>query len=123
MLRATTLLIVIVLAGGPMSSLVCEAWCSRPAAGNHHREVGCHDASASAPEGQQIEAAGGCHDAAAVAPYLLESRQTEFGTAATDAAVVELGLTSPAPDRMAAGWSVFTFQPPRGLPPHSVLRI
>jgi len=124
MLRTTTLLIVMLLAGGPASSLVCELWCGGPAAEDHHRAIGCDDASSSAPERQQFAAVvGGCHDAVAASPFLTEERQTESGPAATDAAVLQLGSMAQDIDRVAAGWSVFQVQPLRGPSLHTVLRI
>lgn len=123
MLRPTMLLIVMFLAGGPTSSLVCELWCGGPAAEDHHRTLGCHDASTSAPEGQQIAAVGGCHDAVAAAPFLTEARQTESGPAATDAAVLQRGSMTPDIDRVAAGCPVFQVQPPRGPSLRAILRI
>jgi len=122
MLRTTMLLIVMFLAGGPTSSLVCELWCSGAAAEDHHRTIGCHDASTCAPEGQQIAAVGGCHDAVAIAPFLTEARQAEFGPAATQPAVLQLGSMTPDIDRVPAGWRVFQVQSPRGSSLHTILR-
>ena len=123
MLRTTTLLIVMVLTGGPTSSLVCELWCSAPAAADHHREVGCHDAFTSAPKSQQIGAAGDCHDAVAVAPYVTEARAAQSESAATQPAVPQLGSMAPDIARIAAGWGVLQVHPPGGPPPQTVLRI
>ena len=118
MLRTTTLLIVMVLTGGPTSSLVCELWCSAPAAEDHHRTIGCHDASTSAPKGQQIGAAGGCHDAVAVAPYVTAARQAESGPATTQTSPM-----TPDLDGVPAAWSVFQAESPRGQSLHTILRI
>jgi len=122
MFRTTTLLIVMVLTGGPTSSLACELWCSAPAAEDHHRTIGCHDASTSAPMGQQIGAVGGCHDAVAVAPYVTEARQAESESAATQTAVL-LGAMTLDVGRVAAGLSVFQVRPLRSPLLHTVLRI
>jgi hypothetical protein len=73
--------------------------------------------------GQQIGAVGGCHDAVAVAPYVTEAREAESGPAATQTAVLQLGAMAPEIGRVAAGWSVFQVQPPRGPSLQTVLRI
>jgi hypothetical protein len=123
MLRTTTLLIVMVLASGPASALACELWCSGPAATDHRRAAGCHDASRATPAGQQVAPAGGCHDAVVTAPFLTEARQAESESAATRPAVPQLGSMAPDIDRIASGWSVFQVQRPRGPSLQTVLRI
>lgn len=121
--RTTTLLIVMFLAGGPTSSLVCELWCGGAAAEDHYRTIGCHDAFTCAPEGQQIAAVGGCHDAVAIAPFLTEALQTESGPAVTEAAVLQLGSMIPDANGVSAAWRVFQVRPPRGSSLHTILRV
>ena len=124
MLR-TTLLIVLVMAGSPVSSLACELWCSSPAGDDHHRAVGCHDASQSGATGQQIAPyVAGCHDAAAIAPFIAEVRQAESAPIATvQAAVFDTSSIAPDNDQTAAGWRVFDVQPPRQPSSRPVLRV
>ena len=124
MLRTTTLLIVTILAGGPVGSLGCELWCASPAAADHHRSVGCHDASPTVPPGPQIAAKVGCHDAAAITPFVTEARQTE-STPVTAAAVPLFDSNSIGPDndQTVAGWCVFDVQPARPPSSHDILRV
>jgi hypothetical protein len=123
MLRTTSLLIVMVLAGGPMGSLACELWCNSPAPDSHHRATGCHDASPASPIGQQITSAAGCHDAAGIAPFVAEVRQAESVChTITPATVVELSAIG-LHDGSATGWWVFKVQPPRPPSSRAVLRV
>jgi hypothetical protein len=116
MLR-TTLLLVLVVAGSPVRSLACELWCNSPAGDDHHRAVGCHDASQRGPKGQQIASyVTGRHDAAAVAPFVAEGRQVEsvpVGTAT--ARLFDTSSIAPNNDVTAAGWCVCDVQPPSAL--------
>jgi hypothetical protein len=123
MLR-TVMLIVLVMAGSPVASLACELWCDSPAGGDHHRAVGCHDASQSGLKGQQIAPyVAGCLDAAAIAPFVAEVRQAESASVATVAtALFDASLIAPDNDETAAGWCVFNVQPPRPPSSRPVLR-
>ena len=105
MLRTTTLLIVTILAGGPVGSLGCELWCASPAAEDHHRSVGCHDA-------------------AAFTPFVTEARRTESApVSATPVALVDSVSIGPAIDETTAGWCLFNVQPPRPPSSRDVLRV
>ena len=125
MLRTTTLLIVMVLAGGPSGSLACELWCTTAAADAHHRAVGCHDASAASATGQQIESAAGCHDAAVITSFVTEARQTEStSVAAAPLTLFRSASIDPDNDASTAGWCPFKVQPPRQSSPRTtVLRV
>jgi hypothetical protein len=124
MLR-TALLIVLVMAGSPVGSLACELWCNSPAGKEHHRAVGCHDASQSRPTGQQIApSVAGCHDAAAIEPFVAEMRQAESAPVATvTAAFFDTRSIVPDNDETAAGWCVFDVQPPHLPSSRAVLRV
>jgi hypothetical protein len=124
MLRTTSLLIVMVLAGGPIGSLACELWCNSPAAGSHHAAIGCHDASSAPPADQQITSAAGCHDAADIAPFVTEVRHTESARhTTTPPAVFQFGSIGADHERIATGWWVFKAQPPRPPSSSDVLRV
>jgi hypothetical protein len=123
MLR-TALLIVLVMAGSPVGSLVCELWCNSPAGEEHHRSVGCHDASGTLPPGSHIASAVGCHDTAATTPFVTEARQMESTPVATaSVAPFDSSSIGTGNDQVTAGWSVFNVQP--ACPPSSrpVLRV
>jgi hypothetical protein len=122
MLR-TALLIVLVMAGSPVGSLACELWCNSPAGEDHHRAVGCHDASA--PKGPQVVPyLAGCHDAAAIAPFVAEVRQAESAPAGTaTAALFDTRSIAPDDGEAAAGWCVFDVQPARPPSSRAVLRV
>lgn len=124
MLR-TALLIVLVMAGTPAGSLACELWCNSPAGDDHHRAVGCHDASQSGPNDQQIAShAAGCHDAAGIAPFVAEVRRAESAPIATaTGSIVDMRSITPDHDETAAGWCVFDVQPRRSPASHAVLRV
>lgn len=76
MFRATSLLIVVTLAGAPAASLACELWCTNPSAEKHRRLVGCHSESADALEGQQHVArvSAECHTPLSDTLFLTDSR-------------------------------------------------
>src|SRR5688572_21623589 len=67
MVRSATLLIVMILAGGPAGPLACELWCATPAAENHHLGVGCQHASHTLLPEDQIASQGVCHATAVTA--------------------------------------------------------
>ena len=120
----TALLIVLVMAGSPIGSLACELWCNSPAGADHHRAVGCHDASRTASPGPQVASTAGCHDAAATTPFITEGRQTE-STPVNAASVAlfdsnSIGLDN---DETTAGWRVFNVQPARPPSLRLVLRV
>lgn len=122
MLRATTLLIVMVLAGGPVGSLACDLWCSTSAADKHHDAVGCHDASRAAATGQHISSTTPCgDDATSIAAFLVEARHADSVTLA--AMSQALGAIVPADKETAARWCVVDVQPPRPPSSRSVLRV
>jgi hypothetical protein len=125
MLRTTTLLIVTILAGGPVVSLGCELWCTSPAAAEHHRSVGCHDASPTVPSAPQFVSTTGCHDAAALTPFVTEARRTASASvAATPVALVDsVSLGRPAIDETTGGWCLFKVHPPRPPSSRPVLRV
>jgi hypothetical protein len=123
MLRTTTLLIVTVLAGGPVGSLGCELWCTSPAAAEHRRSVGCHDASHTLPPGPQISSTIGCHAAAVTIPFVAEVRHAESAPVATVAAALDTRSIAPDNDETAAGWCVFNVQPPRPPSSRVLLRV
>ena len=83
MLRATTLLIVTVLAGAPAVSLACELRCDGTA--EHHGTAGGigHGGSIAGPTSPQVASAIGCPEASAVSPYLISHRHREAGTSDT----------------------------------------
>ena len=119
MLRATTLLILMGLAGGPISSLICELWCSSPAAEAHHRAVGCHNAFTTAGAGQEIVARGCCHDAVSIAPLPAEAKPTNSGPRTLP--VLQLGVRTPDTHRVTAAWHVFQVTPAPGPSLHTVV--
>lgn len=126
MLRTTTLLIVMLLAGGPTGSLICESWCGTPAADAHHRAAGCHDAYQAAPKGQQLARYAGCHDATGMAPFVAEARQTESGHSEYVAAAVTFvqpRSTVHHSNGNAAVWSVFNGPSPHVPVSRPVLRV
>ena len=126
MLRTTPLLIVMVLAGDPTGSLACELWCSTPAAQDHHRAIGCHDASRHSPQGRQIASitpTADCLDAAVVTPFVAEARQTESDAAAAPPTLFEFGSNDPDHDEIAADWWVFKVPPRRPSSSSAVLRV
>jgi len=123
MLRTTTLLIVTVLAGGPASSLACELWCSSAAAEDHHRAVGCHDASQNVPTGQQVRSTTGCHAAATTTPFVTEARQTDSANVAGPLAHVDSSSIGPDSDETTAGRCVFNVQPRRPTSARTLLRV
>jgi hypothetical protein len=125
MLR-TALLIMLVMAGSPVGSLVCELWCNSPTGKEHHRPVGCHDASQSRPAGQQIApSVAGCHDAAAMRPFVTESRQAESrSVAAAPGIFFDASSIGPDNDETTTSWDVLNGQPPpRPSSSRPVLRV
>ena len=124
MLR-TTLLIVLVMAGSPIDSLACELWCNGPAGADHHRVVGCHDASQAGPRGPQIAHDGAsCHDAADMASLVAEVRRAESAPAVTAVAtLVDTGALAPAADEMSGGGCVFDARTSRRPAPRAILRV
>ena len=124
MLRTWTLLFVLVLAVGPPGSLACELWCSSPAAEDHHRAVGCHDASHTFLPGPQIASTAGCHDAAVNRLFVTEARQTESApVAAAPVALFDSSSIGADNDETSASWCVFNVQPPRPPSSRAVLRV
>ena len=124
MLRTATLLIVAILAGGPVGSLGCELWCASPAAANHHRSVGCHDASRLLPPGPQTASTVGCHDAAATTPFVTEARQAETTlVAVTPVALFDTRTIGLDVDETTAGWCVFNVQAARPPAFRTILRV
>lgn len=124
MLRTATLLLVAILAGGPVGSLGCELWCASPAAANHHRSVGCHDASRLLPPGPQTASTVGCHDAAATTPFVTEARQAETTlVAVTPVALFDTRTIGLDVDETTAGWCVFNVQAARPPAFRTILRV
>jgi hypothetical protein len=122
MFRTTTLLIVMGLAGGPTSSLLCELWCQPSAASNQYEAVGCHDASSGVAGSRHIAAVPDCSEAGPTAPFLTEAKRG--GLAPTLEAA--LGEPVAAADAIgcATAWSrARQLPPPRGPSPHTILRI
>jgi hypothetical protein len=75
MFRATTFLIVLVLAGAPAASLACDLWCMSALAQEHRRIVGCHRDSVGATASQQIAAVSSeCHGAISGTLFVADSR-------------------------------------------------
>jgi hypothetical protein len=124
MFRTTTLLIAMVLSGVPAASLVCELWCNSPAGDNHHRAVGCHDASDAAPSGQQIASTADCHGVVAMTPFVTEVRQTESASGAVvSPAHFQSESIGPDTGGATAGRSSFSVQPSRPASSRAVLRV
>ena len=124
-MRRTALLIVLVMAGSPVGSLACELWCNTPSGDDHHRAVGCHDASPSGSAVQRIASyAGDCLDDIAITPFVTEARQTESRSIAA-ASVAFLDASSIDADHRGTttGWCVFNGQPPRPPASRLVLRL
>jgi len=103
MLRTAPLLIVMILAWGPVGSLGCELWCASPVADGHHRSVGCHDATA-------------------IRPFVTEARQTT-PIAGAPVALFDSRSMNRDNDQTTAGWCVFDIQPPRPSSSRAVLRV
>jgi hypothetical protein len=122
MLRATTLLIVTVLASGPIGSLACELWCASPAE-PHQRTVGCHEPSRDAPADSQIAARGRCHEAVATAVFLIEIRALASAADSAAAPLPESGSMYPDARELAPGGRVFQVPPSHGRALSTVLRI
>lgn len=126
MRHTTTLLIVLVLSADPAGSLACELWCSTPAAQDHHRAIGCHDASRHSLRGRHvtlITSTPRCHDAAAIAPFVSEARQTESAqVASSHAALFAAGSVGPE-DEATIGGCAFIVRPPRPPSSRAVLRV
>ena len=123
MLRTATLLIVAILAGGPVGSLGCELWCASPAAANHQRSAGCHEASRPLPPGPQIASTVGCHDAAAAPPFITPARQTETTLVAVTPVALFDSRAIGHIDETTAGWCVFNVQAPHRPVFRTILRI
>lgn len=124
-MRRTALLIVLVMAGSPVGSLACELWCNSPAGEDHHRAVGCHDASQSGSDVPQIASlAVACLDAAAITPFVTEARQTETRSI-TPASVAFFVASSIDPEHhgTTTGWCTLNARPPRPLTSRVVLRL
>jgi hypothetical protein len=123
MVRSATLLIVMMLAGGPVGPLGCELWCTSAAAEDHHVGVGCQHASHTLAPDHQIASQGVCH-AAALTEVVIEARQTESAPAAgAPLAPFDPGFIGPGDDRVAAGRYVFNVSPPRPPCSRAVLRV
>jgi hypothetical protein len=129
MLR-TALLIALVIAGSPVGSLACELWCKSPANEEHHRAVGCHDASQSGPQNQQIAPyVAGCHHSAGITPFVIEARPTESRSiasapvAAAPAAFFDACSIGPDRHETTTGWCAFNAERPRPSSSHLVLRV
>ncbi len=122
MLRPTTLLITMVLAGGPTGSLACELWCTSPAAEDHHREAGCHDSSEAAPKGSQLTLGADCHDDVATMPAVIEARHAESGYGGAVSAFFTSGSLVRYGGSVAS-WSAFKVQPPHASSSRAVLRV
>lgn len=124
MARVSILLIVTMLAGGPVGSVGCELWCASPAADDHHRSAGCHDASRSVPPRPQIASSAGCHDAAAITPFVTEARRTEFAPgAASPLPASSSNASGRGNDEAIEGASLVNVQPPRPPSSRPVLRM
>jgi hypothetical protein len=123
MLRTTTLLIVMVLAG-PGGSLACDLWCGTPAAEDHHRAVGCHDASQKLRIGRQVASTIGCHVADPAEPVIAEVRQTATARVAAVPLVLStfswIALSNHVTN---AGWAVRNSRPPRPASSRIILRV
>jgi hypothetical protein len=122
MFRATTLLIVMALAGWPTSSLVCQLWCHASAARSQPQEVGCHDASSGFSGGRHLVSVHDCGEAGTFAPLLGEAKRGGLAPA------LEAALGEPVPVAAAIGykaaWSRVRQVPAaRGPSLHTVLQI
>jgi hypothetical protein len=123
MFRTISLLIVMVLATAPATSLACELWCTMPDAEDHHLVVGCDDPSRSPSQGQHVSALAVCHTAEAITPFVTEVRPTDATPLAALTTVLPTGSFVPYVDAAAALWLVCNIPPPVGLSLRSVLRI
>ena len=124
MARTLTLLIVMVLGGGPAGSLACELWCTTPAAHGHHEAVGCHDRAVTLRTGEQVASAIVCHDGDDTALFLMEARQTAGVPAVSSAsAFVEFNHVSPDGNMTSAGAGISNLRPPVSPALPVVLRI
>ena len=122
MRRPTAILIVMLLVGAPHVSMLCEVWCSTPAAEAQHRAVGCHSADEGVPREQAVAAFSGCHHAPAVIAFVNEARQPETRSVE----MVSVDGTSPVlanGDVTHEGWSVFNGQSARPPTFRTILRI
>ncbi len=123
MLRATTLLIVMALAGVPASALACELWCGNPGAADHQRAAGRHDGTANRGA-RQVSTVGSCHGDVAISPFLTGARQTAPRISTRPPGTLESStLTLFAGPATIIRWKVSQAQPPHGPVLHAVLRI
>jgi hypothetical protein len=122
MFRATTLLVVMALAEGPMSSIVCELWCHASAASSHPQEVGCHDTSSGVAGGRHIASVHECGQAGTFAPFLADAKRGGL-VPAPEAALGEPVAMAAAIGYTAAWSRVQQIPAPRGPSLHTVLRI
>jgi hypothetical protein len=123
MLRTTTLLIVLLLSGGPAGALACELWCLTGAAESHHA-AGCHDPSYGRPMGQQVASTAGCHGAPELAPLISEVRLSQSQRSAGPPALFQYGYVAAVKtSALVAGWSGLFVGPLRPSSFRAVLRV
>jgi hypothetical protein len=128
-MRVTGLLIVMALAGTPVSVLACELWCADLQSADHHRAAMCHDGETShdgeaSHDRWQASSVDGCHNDLAILPFLPEDRRMDHRSSQQAPGTLE----STVPTLLACSsartrWNVFRVQPPGAPVPHTVLRI
>ncbi len=125
MVRVTRLLIVMALAGTPVSVLACELWCVDLMVADRHPAAMCHDGETNHDGWQESSSSvGSCHGDAAMLPFRTEDRRPEFRISPQPAGTLESsGLTLFVGFSARTRWKVFRAQPPGAPVSHTVLRI
>ena len=121
MLRAATVLIAILLTGGPTATLLCELFC----ASSGHSTEGCHPpGNDDHSNGAQVASVNSCHDQEVAPAFLAEAKKTEVGAAFAAATTFEVvAVHVDVASRPIAWWSVSRTGPPAAPPLHSILRV
>ena len=96
--RATTVLIALIVAAGPMAGLLCRSWCTPQVAA----ATGCHDTDAG--PGPRLAAGDGCDDLVLGAPSaVLPEGARRAASGATQQAVLAAGLAQGLPNAFESG--------------------
>ena len=128
MVRVAGLLIVMALAGMPVSALACALWCEHAGSTDHHSATG-HDGMATTHDGmvahdeRQTPAIGSCHNEAAISTFLTKVRQTAPRISVRSLGTLEFPASPLAEPAITTWWRASQAQPPGGPVLHPVLRI
>jgi|SRR5688572_11702840 hypothetical protein len=123
MFRTATLLIVVILAGGP-GLLTCHLWCTSPAADSHQFEAGCHHEGSRASLLDWITPVVDCHAALGTPPFVTQTQLTETGSRASVPLTFFTSSAIAHDVEVAGEWRIAALlQPPQPLLPLAVLRL